>query len=228
MSPQEAAIHLINHKCLQHIIRRKCMLCFYPGVSTSVAERFKFFAYKLVKPTTVSESFAASLPLSPYLNTSSVADKPIVVLLAHRGPTASRHIDNIAFLIDFLTQELTVERGFELRVKNTSDHYATFQQQIALVATAQVVIAEHGAFQSNLVYMRRGSLLLDLRGTYRHGEFLNFEKMARMFGVFMAHVFTTKIETHRDDKFNITAQECSEIVSIVTQYKDEAPYKHIY
>jgi hypothetical protein len=101
----------------------------------------------------------------------------------------------------------------------------THQTQIAMVAEAQIVVAEHGAFQSNIMYMRKGSLFIELRGNYNHGEFINFERLARMFGVFYAHVVTSNIDWHTVVKFNITASETEQVVSIINRYRTEAPYR---
>jgi Tfp pilus assembly protein PilZ len=38
-----------------------------------------------------------------------------------------------------------------------------------MMAESHIVIAEHGGFQSNMVYMRNGSLFVELRGNYTHG-----------------------------------------------------------
>eukprot|EP01037_Dinobryon_pediforme_P039597 gene39597-48293_t len=55
--------------------------------------------------------------------------------------------------------------------------------------------------------MRNGSLLVDLRGDYRHAEFMNFQHLARMFGVFMAPVVTRGLTSHAYDEFNISSSE---------------------
>jgi hypothetical protein len=111
--------------------------------------------------------------------------KAIEVLFAHRGMGARRHIENIQFFIDHL-KSTVIAPVFNFRANCSSNNYMTHQTQIEWVAEAQIVIAEHGAFQSNIMYMRKGSLFIELRGNYNHGEFINFERLARMFGEYSA------------------------------------------
>jgi hypothetical protein len=46
---------------------------------------------------------------------------------------------------------------------------ATLAQQAAACASANVIIGLHGAGLSNMVYLQRGSLLVELTGPHRHG-----------------------------------------------------------
>jgi hypothetical protein len=88
-----------------------------------------------------------------------------------------------------------------------------------MVANAQVVISEHGAFQSNIMYMRKGSIFVELRGNYSHGEFANFEHLARIFGV-----VTENLDWHKSKGFNISVSKVTEMVSLVHRYSLEKPY----
>jgi hypothetical protein len=148
---------------------------------------------------------------------------PIVVTLAHRGVSASRHLDNIPLLVKVLQQHLT-EPMFEFRVVDTTDSNRGFQEQIRFVAESQVIIAEHGAFQSHVVYLRNGSLLVDLVGDYKNGEIPNFQNLAQMFGVFYASVVTLNLTDHKSAMFNISESECQEVVRVVQQYASEKPF----
>jgi hypothetical protein len=94
-----------------------------------------------------------------------------------------------------------------------------------MAAESHVIISEHGAFQSNMIYMRNASLLVDLRGIYQHGEFKNFENLARMFGVFCQYVHTAKLTSHHDFEFNVTDSELDEVVEKVQNYLTKVPYK---
>ena len=97
--------------------------------------------------------------------------------------------------------------------------------QLEIVGGSNIVICEHGAFQSNLIYMHSGSLLLELRGNYSHGEFLNFERLTKSFGVFYDYVVTSKLVKHSSSSFNITNDEVLKVVEIVKMYEKERPYK---
>ena len=72
--------------------------------------------------------------------------------------------------------------------------------------------------------MRNGSLLVDLRGDYRHAEFMNFQHLARMFGVFMAPVVTRGLTSHAYDEFNISSSEVKNIITTVHLYLDSQAY----
>jgi hypothetical protein len=207
---REKSFMLANRVCLERVVKRQCNHCFYPSVSPASAKQLKVAAYNLVTDKKLIHHFPEG--------------KAIEVLFAHRGLGARRHIDNIQYFIDHLKSTVTTP-DFNFKVNCSSNNYMTHQTQIAMVAEAQIVIAEHGAFQSNIMYMRKGSLFIELRGNYKHGEFINFEKLARMFGVFYAHVVTSQIDWHTVSKFNITASETEQVVSIINRYRTEAPHK---
>jgi hypothetical protein len=170
MEFRDRKIHLHNWKCGERYIRRKCYQCFHKGISVSAVVAFKKAAYKLVK---------SSPPLVSYFNEID----PIVVTLCYRS-TGQRHISNMDILIKLLNNNLS-------NSLYTFNHYVTsnismvYQTQIDWVARSHIVISEHGAFQSNVIYMRRAALFIDLRGNYTHGEFNNFEQLAKIFGVYM-------------------------------------------
>lgn len=96
---------------------------------------------------------------------------------------------------------------------------------VVLSLGSQVVIAEHGAFQSNIMYMRRGSLFIELRGQYGHVDFAVFENIARMFGVFYEHIVTENLVAHRQREFNISYSEMQNIVEIVKLYHKDKPFQ---
>jgi len=192
------------------------MFCFYPTLSRYVVEKFKQTAYSLIESRNVTARVLKGL-----------SDQGrIVVTLAYRGPTASRRIINIEHFINVLSANLSPE-SFVFQTKNTTSYYITYQEQMALTAGSQIVICEHGAFQSNMMYMQRGSLLIDLRGGYGHGEFAAFRNLARMFGVFYDHVITQGLEIHKTKEFNLSDTEIAQVLGIINLYVKEKPYLHI-
>ena len=72
--------------------------------------------------------------------------------------------------------------------------------------------------------MRNASLLIDLRGSYGHGEYSNFQNLARMFGVYFQSIPTSGLTSHHDDDFSIKTEELQQIVAKVKVYVDKQPY----
>lgn len=200
------SIQLTQTKCFERVIRKHG---FYPSLSAAAIQKFKEAAYKLVTKRTLIHHFDMTAP--------------IVILFAHRGLTASRHIANVPLVKDLLAQHFKAPK-YELRVVNTTDDSRWFYDQIQLVAEAHVVITEHGAFQSNMMYMRNASLLVDLQGPYHHKEFKNFRNLARMFGVYHTPVKTKGLVGHWADEFNVTGLEVQEVADVVEKYLQEKPF----
>lgn len=175
--------YLHSRMCFERLVRSsRCNSCFYGSISTAVIQQFKQVAYSLVQ---------TSPPLPHHFSDTN----RIVVTFAHRGYKASRHIANAVEVSQWLSAKLPSSKYY-FRVVNTSNDTRLYTDQIQLVAEAQVIIAEHGAFQSNIVYLRNGSLLVDLRGAYPHKEYQNFQNLARMFGVFCQPVQTSGLTSH--------------------------------
>ena len=206
-------IILTGVKCVERVIMRQCHSCFLYSVNKTVAELNKKKAYELL-PFNLLEAY----------NNGITNKGPLIVTLAYRGSYSRRSMLNVDLLINTLKKELLLPL-FDFRIKNTANMSLTFMDQLEVVGGSHVVICEHGAFQSNLIYMNQGTLLLELRGNYSHGEFLNFERMAKMFGVFYDYVVTSQLEWHASTNFNITENEVSKVVDIVKIYEKERPYK---
>ena len=206
-------IHLHPHMCMERCIRNlmRCIHCFYPSLSADAVQKFKKVAYSLVKRD------------PPLLHHFESSNKPYVVTLAHRGLSASRHIANVPFMQHLLEQAFAGPK-YEFRIVDTTNDRRGYAEQIKIVAESNVVIAEHGAFQSNIIYMRNGSLLVDLQGDYPNGELAHFRDLGRMFGVFVSGVTTPGLTSHHWDEFNITSDDCTRIVQAVEEYIDAKPF----
>jgi hypothetical protein len=107
-----------------------------------------------------------------------------------------------------------------LRVVDTSNvtQLPTFESHVKLCAEAHVIIAEHGAFHTNLIFMRQDSLLVDLRGNYNNPATVTFENIAEMFGIFYRYVVTTDMKQHNQDSFVITSDEIQAVCNLVLEY----------
>mmetsp|Transcript_12829 Transcript_12829/g.19273 ORF Transcript_12829/g.19273 Transcript_12829/m.19273 type:complete len:436 (+) Transcript_12829:1-1308(+) len=230
---KEKNIILTPVKCFERMIRKntRCHGCFYPSISIDAVIKFKKVAYSLVRiPSAVpisssssSSSSPTTMPLPAPLLHSFNKSLPISITHAYRGPFASRHIANIEFIQNLLYQAFPSPK-YSFQSINSSNDQRGYAEQIQMVAESQIIITEHGAFQSNLIYMRNGSLLIDLRGDYRHAEFMNFQNLAQMFGVFVVPVVTKGLTSHAYDEFNISASEVKEIIDIVHLYLNSNAY----
>jgi len=230
---KEKNIILSPVKCFERMIRKntRCHGCFYPSISIDAIVKFKKVAYSLVRlpittTTTTTNSISSSPtsmpPPAPLLHSFNKS-LPISITHAYRGPLASRHIANIEFIQNLLFAAFP-SPNYSFQSINSSNDQRGYADQIKIVAESQIIITEHGAFQSNLIYMRNGSLLIDLRGDYRHAEFTNFQNLAQMFGVFIVPVVTKGLTSHAYDEFNISASEVKEIVDIVHLYLNSNAY----
>lgn len=209
-------IHLHNWKCGERFIKRHCMHCFHKGISHSAVVKFKIAAYNLVKPT-------VEFPNKLVHHFSN--DGPIVVSLCYRDIGASRHIENIDELKNSLINALYSPQ-YTLRIINTSNNTVTYDEQIRWVATSHIVISEHGAFQSNIIYMRNSSLAIGLEGDYKCGEHLDFQKLAQIFGVYYASVKTKGLDNHRENSFLLKKDEISQIIGIVQSYVKQKLFRN--
>lgn len=201
-----------NEKCFERVIRKntQCHTCFYPSLSVSAVVKFKEVAYSTVRKV-------------PALTHHFSANNPITILHTYRGPKASRHMLNFNLMQTMLLEAFPTPK-YNFITITSSDDRRSFHEQIQMVAEAQVVIAEHGAFQSNVMYMRNASLMVSLDGPYGHGEFANFRNLAQMFGVFYKPVLTRGLELHRNKEFNISMSEIQEVIDKIHVYLTEKPY----
>lgn len=230
-TPKPDKIVLNGCKCFERVYRRRCMQCFHHGISISAIRKFKQSAYDLVNKKLLGGRDANNTKIDTLDSHFHSITGPIVVTLSYRVAPASRHIRNAQTLINNLRDALSpsstsAEPAFIFRTHVSSNISITYQDQMELVARSHIVISEHGAFQSNIIYMKKSSLFIEMRGSYGHGEFVNFEKIANMFEVHYAHVVTKALTSHKDAAFDISVEECGEIIDVVREYAKQAPWKH--
>ena len=179
------------------------------AVSPSAAQQFKRSAHKLI--------MNIENPRDPTTTTN--------VILAYRANTIRRNIPNMNVLLEtaFSKDIGSSSSSPILHFRSVPIPGHSFEQQMRLVYDADVLVTVHGAFQGNTVYMRNGSLLIELRGSYSRGQenvnpFYGFRCMARAFGVFHQVVFVDDLNDH--DKFNssMTNQEAMQIYNLVKDY----------
>ena len=87
-----------------------------------------------------------------------------------------------------------------------------------MVSSADILITEHGAFQSNMVFMRCGSAVIDLRGSYWGRDkgsdkpIIYAEAVAKAFGLQFSHVVMSKLSQHSMKSFSVTKADMDAIV----------------
>lgn len=215
----QPTIALAPSMCFERVYIRRCPMCFRKSLTPSTVQRFKAAAYAIANRKL---GFSASSPsyLHEYFSTQS----PIFVTFSYRGVDASRHIKNPELMTQLLQQHLP-QSEFRVKAFQSSNTSVRYYEQVALVAGSHIVISEHGAFQSNMIYMRNSSLYIELRGNYGNGhEYENFEALAAMFGLLYSKVMTNGLTFHGQDDFNISTAECLQVIDIVKEYSKQRPY----
>lgn len=204
-------IDIKNSMCFDHLYCRYCNHCSRDSISSPTVQAFKAAAYKIASNKTQSN-----------LTIGYNISQPIIVTFAHRGYAASRHMKNPELLYGKLISSFP---DLVIRIFNSSENNKHYFDQIALVGSSHVVIAEHGSFQSNIIYMRNHSLFIDLRGKYTYFDvFEMYEALASMFGVLFSFVTTAGLTSHSQHEFAMTENECDEVIDIIKAYSHLKPY----
>jgi hypothetical protein len=182
------------------------------AVSAEAVQRFKAAAYALI-------------PCDPPLTTYFTPGPPYRILVAFRGNKASRQIENMGEFEHMLRTSFPAP-DYILRMLNTSDPYLSFDTQLHAVAEAHVVIANHGAFEGNMIYMRNSSLLVELFGNYGNNEIHTFQRLAIMFGLYYARLHAESLVDHQASYFNLSSVDLGNIKHTLGEYFERKPYLH--
>ena len=203
---------LLQHKMYFERVIRRSNLQYgaIAAVNAASVQKFKAAAYSLIE---------AKPPLTTYFR----KEAPLVILFAYRGSKATRQVENMGEFTHELNTQFPAPQ-YELRLLNTSDPYLNFQTQLQAVAEAHVVLANHGAFEGNMIYMRNHSLLVELFGNYGNNEIHSFQRLAVMFGLHYARVHSASLVDHLAPTFNLSREDIGEIVGAVKEYFDIKPY----
>jgi hypothetical protein len=205
--------------CFERLIRKsyntgcaaKCngmmATCFSAAVTKEVASKFKQSAYKLVSPEII-------VPIS-------MKDYPKflrIITIAHRSGIA-RGMANPEGLYNAVKNHFAGRSDVLVRLFNTRNSSVTYQEQIKLMATSDVVICSHGAFVGNVIYMRDDSLLVELSGNYDNiFNALPFEKLASLFSVKRVTATISGLVNQDTVNYAITEEETNTILRLVAEY----------
>jgi len=223
---------MLNSACFERVVMRGSDEWLANIASPSVAEAIKTSARKIIFNTSSSNPFfpvVVDIPgVSTDTNTSIhgtdmvpslvelSAKRPFVITHAFRGPTMNRGIHNVQLIKDLLGNEFSGSSYF-FRSVETFNRSVNYIPQISLVADTDVLITEQGAFQSNVIFMKRGSLLVDLRGNYEEGHCTKVANVAKNFGIYSSFVVTTGL-TDTSEAYNITVGEVHSVINIIREF----------
>jgi hypothetical protein len=190
-----------------------------PSVSKRAVQLFKAAAYRSLRHNNHTAH------LAPLTTEFTSLDPPYAILFAFRGPrAASRRIENQATLVERL-QRLFAPPRYELRLLNTSDPDLDFETQLHAVASAHVVLTNHGAFEGNMIFMRNSSLLIEVFGDYGNNEIHTFHRLALMFGFFYARVQPRNNTHHLAPSFVLFDDEIQEITDMIQDFFDNQRFR---
>lgn len=209
-------INLGESSCFERLIVRGLphQGNFYGSKSPEAVQSFKAAAYGAASVSALNNG----QPLPTSFNASS----PYKILFSYRGRT-HRHIENYPMLIDAL-QKAFPPSNYSLHLLNNGNTTLTAEVQIKAVASAHVVITNHGAFEGNLVYMRNSSLLVELCGNYENDDFKLFQNFSREFGLYYARLQGDSLTDHNQLAYNMSGGEIEEVVRVVRDYFDLKPF----
>ena len=193
--------------CFETVIIRKCTKCFKSSISSRTVIRFKSKAYSLAG---LDEHSVESVKHTIKWGNFSV-------LIFHRG-LHYRDMNNPAKLRLFLLNHF--HTNISVRVHYFDPQSATPEGQIRLVATSDVIIATHGAFESNIIYMKNNALFIELLGVYdaSRQESINYENLASLFRVNHRQVRVQSLKAHRQLGYVLDSQSFTIIANIIQSF----------
>lgn len=146
------------------------------------------------------------------------------ILIAYRGSSSTRHVTNWPELVRHLQTQFPAPT-YEFAVLDTSRPTLSALEQIHAVMSAYVVICNHGAFEGNMIYMRRGSLLLELFGQYGNNEVHTFHRVAMSLGLFYARLHPREMTQHQQRSFHLTREDVADTTTVLRDYFQRRAYR---
>jgi hypothetical protein len=217
--------------CFEKVVARiVCHTCMFHSVSNSAIQQFKQMAYQIV-------SQELQKPLFPSMFSTK---DPIIITFAYRSENATRKMDNLTHVISIFQHHLqgknityhlptkSIPSTIQFETLDTSQNNLTYTEQINIVTRTQILIAEHGAFQAHLMYLRNASLLIDLRANSKSSQYQQmfelFEAMTHLFGIFHASVTMRELKLHEQKEYRVHGDEIQQIIHIIHEYLQEQPF----
>ena len=194
--------------CFENVFYSTNDFSFFGKISLSAVLDFKNTAYSMLRepPLQLHSSFSTN-------------DTPIKITLFDRtGHT--REIIRPSNLMEYLAQSFPSPK-FSVQFMSTSDKM-TFGEQVYAMAETTVAIAVHGAFMSNVIFMRPQTLMIGLHGNYTNSFIadnnLAYATMARDFLVYYENVTIADFVEHHKPNITITTSEYDLIRIKLSEY----------
>lgn len=168
------------------------------GLARSISEHLnKVFASNDTHHTTAMQAWSNSAPSSSSSSSSSSSTSTIIP-----SPIPSLQV-----------------QLFDTSEKNL------LASQIHIAHASQVIVATHGGFETNLIFMRENALLLELLGPINgnpnrqlHVESANYRRLSQLFLVHHREYIVQNLQTHNQPKYTIDQGEMNQIASIISDY----------
>lgn len=157
---------------------------------------FRQFARTLPGPTPVKRDVIA------------VERKTLENYNGPRTGAGRRHLDDIFY--DRLLEDST-KKGLDTSVVSLESKSAA--DQIALFSEVKVIIAQHGAALSNILYADPETLILEIG----HRNFLCYETLARKLGLHYLHHESTSYSENIINEANSHQEKASQLIQYVIQ-----------
>eukprot|EP01038_Epipyxis_sp_PR26KG_P011336 gene11336-15202_t len=167
------------------------------------------------------------------MNLTTYFDPSLPIHITHVYRNGSRrNMQNHPFFLTELKSQLPQEK-FNIISSPTFTSSVEIHHQIGLVGKAQIIIADHGAFQSNIMFMRQGGLMIDIVGDYVPKDGSSYEVSTAQvytnnFGVFYRRIFVSDLKDHDQYGYDINQAEVNEIVKLIKAYVDSKKYYFHY
>lgn len=206
----------IGHSSLKH------------GLTAAAVRSFKEAA--AIYAISSNESFGLDPFTNKYQCSSNNSLKTVRITLARRKDNGRRAMSNRteSMIIQALIKTFSDDRhGFNkmnivVDVLDTHALGATRSAyQIRTVQSLDVVIATHGAFESNMLYLKEGSLIIEICGISSDYNQLcdDYHHLGKSFLVFHRIIKASNLIEHEQiESYNITAAETVDIVDTVRDY----------
>ena len=98
------------------------------------------------------------------------------------------------------------------------ERFPSYEEQVSLVATSRVVITEHGAFDTNLIFMHPGCLFIEMRGAYHVDSYNDFENLANLFRVYHLSFVAADLRSHTQSEYVLSPDDMKNIANYIFAY----------